>query len=404
MGKSSPVSNTAQPSSPTKPASPLSSAKAAHRRRFQTHLQAWAYDHFKRNTFKGWITPAPESTAFALAKPVLCHLRTANTPGTTKVHLKLFRRQGRRGGAEAGVYDALVRVGGGWVSDQEFFAALVGDRLRNSDLRAASVIMNLRSGPKVVANAACSSSTAAPIASRDWVSLDEPFKLMQLPKDVRLMIFERVLEKPSEFIFDGIRSSPRGRHLCQYYTQHQNFLSLSCTSRQIADHVNYWFYSTSKFSFQSRRAFVQFLHSIGRRNRPFLRQLCIQFNYEDYLDIFTPRHIIMMMDTPVWHRDRLFLRDTFAELAESLAKLTIRMRDPDTLDAAATPVESLTLEIPWIIMSALRTKVDLALRADFAFEASHWPHRDLWRHCGTSLTCWDSLMYVLSFSLLRGLR
>lgn len=373
MGHSSPKRKIAL--LPSKQALPIQPAKAALRRRYhQLHLQSWAYDQCRFGSFRGWITTSPHSSSYALGKPVLCLVRATNSPETTKVHLKLFRRQGRRGGAEPGTYYALIRVGAGWLNEEEWFKDFVNDRARISAQDPKWWALRSGSNPK-------DSMTEDQVRPGDWLDVGHKFRLTDLPQDVFRYLLPFIVDKPKDFVFFDQRMSPKGRYVSQYFPGQQSFCNYSQVCKSLNHAVNSWCYSTSTFVFQWRSAFTQFLSQIGENNRRRLKKVVLQFSCYDYFDTFTPRDLVVMLDVSLWSFDKISLRSNISKL--QLEELTIRLPDGDGIlgeyphPGYDIPYERLSplVDISWIMASVLHLQSETGFPKRIRFEAANVPHR-----------------------------
>ncbi|KAF2102394.1 hypothetical protein NA57DRAFT_71393 [Rhizodiscina lignyota] len=354
-------------------------AKAALRRRYhQTHLQTWAYDHFRFANFRGWITTSPENKSYALGKPVLCLIRSTNSSEVVKIHLKLFRRQGRRGGAQQGTYYALIRVGGGWMNEQDWFRNFTIEKARIPNYDAKWWSFRSGSGPK-------DSVMEDQVKPSDWVDLGHKFRLLDLPRDVFDHISQFVADKPPEFLFEQDRMTKKGRYTCNYFPGHRDLINYSRVCKGLNSAVNSWCYSTSTFVFQSRAAFFQFLSEIGEQNRSRLKKVVLQLTCYDYFDIFTPGPQVSMLDVPIWSFQNIKLRAMLPTLR--LEELVIRIPDgssmrgeyaPPSYDDSPIAARLVPqVDISWIMMSVLEVQREMGFANRLRFEAANAPHRTI---------------------------
>lgn len=409
------------------PSPPLQSSglvRSGRRRIFHGHIQAWAYDHSKRSrSFQGWITTALDSESYALRKPVACIVKPlhASTNHYTKVHLKLFKRRqmnskneknikkGRssqkpacRKGAtpigEKDAYYAMIRSGSGWVADTEWFTDFA--RSQTHHRNADEIPYRLRSSSSTRLSGAQHASQSfrshvESIKIGDWVRLGLPFSLLKLPKEVRLQIFDYVLQLPKTLLFDGWRQSVRGREKPRNVSYLRDFHSFSLVpSRQLHDEVSHLLYSTVTFIFHSVGALIDFLTNIGASNRASVRKICLQLDYYDYFDIFTPEWRVKMLDVPVWSRNRSVPRAYLSTM--KLERLTIRLKGMERVSSCqdhhphgntADLVRDVgVVDKVWVYRSVLE------LCPCATFESDVWPHRRLVTH--EEPWSWDNLMLV----------
>jgi hypothetical protein len=220
------------------------------------------------------------------------------------------------------------------------------------------------------------------VKADEWINVGHKFKLLALPYDVIRHIFPHTVDKPDAFEFDDQRITARGIYRPQWFRGHGDLVNTSRVCKAFNEAINRWCYSNSIFVFRSISAFSQFLAHIGERNRSYLRKVVLQLSCYDYFDIFTPHHIVSMLDVALWSFEKVSLRSNIATL--NLESLTIRVPDgtsiypelPYPLEGQSTRQLLVPLvDISWIMASALELQKDTGYPKRVHFETAHAPHR-----------------------------
>ncbi|KAF1817003.1 hypothetical protein P152DRAFT_5778 [Eremomyces bilateralis CBS 781.70] len=396
---------------PSSPSSPSSSLKTSARKRavpafslsplhlpapspqlreaFCDHLQNWANSPNRSpQDFRGWVCLSGDNRTYELGKPIKCLIRLEESRQVIKSVLKLYwrvtrpRRKSRLFActtlsesaseelipvSETGRYVAVMRIASGWAPEEDWTKMLAGKS----------------SNPK---------DEVEEVDVDQWIFVGKPFPLMDLPKEMRLLIYQHALIKPNKFFFNDWRVDKKGGYHCDYFEGGDQFMKLSLVSFDVREELHSWFYSTTLFIFNSVPSFSQFLSNLTRPAFENLRRIQISFTEKDYYNLLTPEQLLCELELTIPDLERAVIRSKLPQLRlESLVIRvnqrpshrtliigTIGARSPDPV-IQLTPCKDAPsiIDVGWIVKSIERFFKNVPYVSRVRVEDSSWPHRPI---------------------------